>query len=105
LSAAAGTRLHPQGELTIFHAAELKAEWLQALEAAGGALEMDLAGVTELDTAGLQLLMLLKREAAAKGGTLLLHGHSPAVLEVFELLNVAAFFGDPLIMPLQDGAR
>lgn len=102
---AAGTCLHPQGELTIFRAAELKTEWLQALEGAGSALELDLAGVTELDTAGLQLLMVLKREAAAQGRTLRLHGHSPAVLEVFELLNVAAFFGDPLVMPLQDGAR
>jgi hypothetical protein len=25
-------------------------------------------------------------------------GHSPAVLEVFELLNVAAYFGDQLLM-------
>ncbi|HLO96096.1 MAG TPA: STAS domain-containing protein [Burkholderiaceae bacterium] len=97
--------LHLQGELTIFRAAELKGEWLQALEDAQGRLELDLAGVTELDTAGLQLLMMLKREAAARGGVLRLQGHSPAVLEVFELLNVAAFFGDPLIMPLQDGAR
>ncbi|MGM9512848.1 STAS domain-containing protein [Roseateles sp. DB2] len=97
--------LHPQGELTIFRAAELKSEWLQALHDADGTLELDLAGVTELDTAGLQLLMMLKREATAQGRPLRLHGHSPAVLEVFELLNVAAFFGDPLIMPLQDGAR
>jgi hypothetical protein len=28
-----------------------------------------------------------------------LAAHSPAVLEVFELLNVAAFFGDHLVIP------
>ena len=36
--------------------------------------------------------------AAALQRELHLVNHSPPVLEVFELLNVAAFFGDPLIV-------
>ena len=40
-----------------------------------------------------------KRTAAKVGGELQLVAHSPAVLEVFELLNVAAFFGDHLVIP------
>jgi len=88
------------GELTIFRAAELKGELLQALTDAGGALELDLSQVSELDTAGLQLLMLLKKTARQRGCELRLLAHSPAVLEVFELLNVAAYFGDPLVMPV-----
>lgn len=91
------------GELTIFRAAELKDELLQALTRAGqtgGVLELDLSQVSELDTAGLQLLMLLKKTARPRGCELRLLAHSPAVLEVFELLNVAAYFGDPLVMPV-----
>jgi anti-anti-sigma regulatory factor len=42
--------------------------------------------------------MLAKRTAKAVGAELQLIGHSPAVIEVFELLNMAAFFGDPLVI-------
>ena len=54
--------------------------------------------MTEIDTAGVQLLMLAKQEALRQQRELRLVGHSPAVLEVFELLNVAAYFSDPLVM-------
>jgi len=86
------------GELSIYRAAELKPVLLQALAKAEGGLEVDLSAVTEFDTAGLQLLMLAKQQAAALQRELHLVNHSPPVLEVFELLNVAAFFGDPLIV-------
>jgi anti-anti-sigma regulatory factor len=33
-----------------------------------------------------------------RGNGCLLVGHSPAVMEVFELMNVAAYFGDHLVM-------
>jgi anti-anti-sigma regulatory factor len=60
--------------------------------------EIDLSGVTELDCAGVQLLMLAKKTALAQGRDIKLNAHSPAVIEVFELLNVAGYFGDPLVM-------
>jgi len=86
------------GELTIYRAAELKELLLNALAAGSGDLEVDLSGVSEFDSAGLQLLMLAKKTAQQRGRELRLAGHSPAVLEVFELLNVAAHFGDPLVI-------
>ncbi|GAB6042414.1 STAS domain-containing protein [Endothiovibrio diazotrophicus] len=58
--------LRPEGELTIFAAAELKQPLLDALNGAPG-LTLDLSAVEELDTAGLQLLLLLAREARAAG--------------------------------------
>lgn len=82
------------GELTIFRAMELK----PALLAEPAVDEIDLSGVTDLDTAGVQLLMLAKKTALAHNRDVRLVGHSPAVLDVFELLNVAAYFGDPLVM-------
>lgn len=91
------TRLAIAGEMTIYRAAELKSLLLDAVTSHGH-VELDLSEVSELDTAGLQLLMLAKQVARQRRHELRLHGHSPAVLEVFELLNVAAFFGDPLVI-------
>jgi anti-anti-sigma factor len=86
--------LRIEGELTIFRAMELK----PALLPVPPLTDIDLSGVTDIDTAGVQLLMLAKKTALAEGRTLRLLGHSPAVLDVFELLNVAAYFGDHLVM-------
>ena len=89
--------LRIEGELSIYRADELKAALTEPLHV-GVRLVVDLASVSELDTCGLQLLMLAKRTAKMVGAELHLIGHSPAVVEVFELLNMAAFFGDPLVI-------
>lgn len=86
--------LRIDGELTIFRAMELK----PALLAEPPVDEIDLSGVTDLDTAGVQLLMLAKKNALAHQRNVKLVGHSPVVLDVFELLNIAAHFGDHLVM-------
>lgn len=91
------TVLRIEGEMSIYRAAELKQTLLESLDRAGE-LEIDLGAVTELDSAGVQILMLAKRQALATQRKLRLTAHSPAVLEVFELLNLAAFFGDPLVI-------
>jgi anti-sigma B factor antagonist len=90
--------LYPEGEMTIYHATHLKAALLDAL-AQGDEIELDLSAVCELDTSGVQLLMLMKREAVAAGKALKLSGHSPAVIEVFELLGLGGWFGDPQVLP------
>ena len=90
-----------EGELTIFRAMELKPLML----AEPPVTEIDLSGVTDLDTAGVQLLMLAKKTALAQGREVTLIGHSPAVIDVFELLNVAAYFGDHLVMDSRSAAR
>ncbi|MBT3065187.1 lipid asymmetry maintenance protein MlaB [Rhodoferax sp. U11-2br] len=89
----APTVLKIEGELTIFRAAELKPMLLDA----PAVTEVDLSAVTELDTAGLQLLMVAKKAALAQGRELQLTGHSPAVLDVLALLNVAADLGDQTV--------
>lgn len=86
-----------EGELSIYTAAELKPQLYNILQQ-HTALELDLSGVSEIDSAGLQLLIAAKREASDTGTILRLSHHSPAVLEVFDLCNMAAFFGDPLII-------
>lgn len=93
--------LRIEGELTIFRAMELK----PVLLATPPVEEIDLSGVTELDTAGVQLLMLAKKTALAAQRDVKLVAHSPAVMEVFELLNVAAYFGDHLVMESRTACR
>ncbi len=90
-------RLSIDGEMTIYTAAELKGKLLPALQGCTEA-ELDLSRVAEMDTAGLQLLVLLKREAAAAGGRFRFVSHSKDVLEVLDLCNMVGAFGDPVVI-------
>jgi anti-sigma B factor antagonist len=94
----APTLLALDGELTIYRATVLHQTLVAALAAAPNGLAIELAGVTEIDSAGVQLLMAGKRAANGSGRPFTLTEHSAPVLEVFELLDLAAFFGDPLVV-------
>jgi anti-sigma B factor antagonist len=76
-----------EGDLTVQVAAEYKILLLNAL-ADGDEITLDLSGINELDTAGLQLLLLLKREAGQLGRTVRFTEPSPAVLEVLALARL-----------------
>jgi anti-anti-sigma factor len=91
------TRISIDGEMTIYRAADLKVTVLEALRKTR-VLEIDLSGITELDTAGLQVLMLAKQTAAAGQRELRLLQHSPAVMEIFQMLDLVAFFGDAVLI-------
>ncbi|MGZ5071083.1 MAG: STAS domain-containing protein, partial [Methylobacter sp.] len=86
-----------ESELSIYTVLGLKQQLLAAL-AAADELELDLSGVGEFDGASLQLLVAVKREAAAAGKALRIGGHSPAVVELLDLSGLAGFFGDPLLI-------
>lgn len=88
------------GEMTIYTAADMKAR-LMPLLAQCQKLEIDLSQVGEMDSAGLQLLILAKRACADRNGSLHLVGHSPAVLEVLDMCNMTPFFGDPIVISSQ----
>lgn len=88
------------GEMTIYVAAELKASLLPVLDKYQE-IVMDLAGVTEMDTSGLQLLLLAKTEALTHEKILRITEHSPAVLEVLSLCDIESFFGDPVVISSQ----
>ena len=90
-------RISIEGEMTIYRAADLKVTVLEALRKTR-VLEIDLSGITELDTAGLQVLMLAKQSATADKRELRLLQHSPAVMEIFEMLDLVAFFGDAVLI-------
>ena len=84
-------------DMTIYHALEQKQQLMSALETSES-LELDLAQVGEIDTAGLQLLILVKREAARAKKTLKIVAHSPAVRQTIDFCQLTAFFGDPVVI-------
>ncbi len=81
---APATTLHLDGELTIYRAAELK----PLLLGDASALALDLSAVHEIDSAGLQLLLLARRERAA----LRLVAPSTPVRDALALAGLAAAF-------------
>jgi anti-anti-sigma factor len=98
-------RLVLAGELDIQVAAERKVvlmAFVDGIDAplAGAAamdLELDLRAVTELDTAGLQLLLLARRAAAERGLRLVLVEPSPAVLSALGLVGLGPdLAGEPV---------
>ena len=94
-------RLTLLDDMTIYNATAQKQQLLDALQAGDG-LELDLSAVAEIDTAGFQLLLLAKREARHQDKPLLIVAHSPAVREVVDFFNVAADFGDPMLIPARE---
>jgi anti-sigma B factor antagonist len=72
------------GDLTIFSVLDIRDRLNEAFEAADS-VAVDLGGVTEIDTAGLQLMLLAKRKA---GKNVLFRNHSDAVLHLLGLANL-----------------
>lgn len=82
-------------ELTISQAAALRDALVDALCATAGDLQLDLGAVTEIDSAGVQLLLATRRSVAERGATLTLTAASAPVAEA-----LAVFGLDPHLEPL-----
>ena len=89
-----------EDNMTIYEAAEQKTQLLEALKKVKKKeqIEIDLSNVNEMDTAGIQVLLLLKQTAEKGKKIVLLVAHSPASLDVIDRYNLAAYFGDPVII-------
>ena len=84
-------------DMTIYEVIEQKAKLLEVLKG-HQQLEIDLSDVNEMDTAGLQVLLLVKQTANRTDKNVLITAHSPATLDVIDRYNLAAFFGDPVMI-------
>jgi anti-sigma B factor antagonist len=92
-------QLSIKDDMNIYNAESLKETLLGFCHPGTQELQLDLSAVNEIDSAGLQLLLLLKAESQKRGFTLRLVRHSEAVIEVFELLKLGTYFGDPVVIP------
>jgi anti-sigma B factor antagonist len=85
------------GELSIYTASNEKLSLLAFLQSADE-LEVNLSQVSEFDTAGLQVLIVLKQAAIQHQKTLHYVMHSKAVLDVLEMTNMTGIFGDQVVL-------
>jgi anti-anti-sigma factor len=100
--AVAPVQVQLAGELTIYTAAAAKVTLFEAL-AKKADLAIDLSAVTELDTAGLQLLLMASDLNSQAGCSTTLIAPSSAVIEVVELCNVRPLFQfQPSSSPLEE---
>ena len=92
-----GAQIRIDGELTIYTAAESKELLMDALNV-HASFDVNLEAVEEIDTSGLQLLLLMQREAKTLNKPFVLSGLSPAMQDVIGLLNLVD------LAPTQDAA-
>ncbi|WP_108125796.1 STAS domain-containing protein [Saccharospirillum mangrovi] len=90
------SRVLIEGDMTIYTASEIKTPLWEAVQAAP-VVEVDLSQVAELDSAGLQLLVLIKKHLP-DGSKVTFVNHSQVVIDVIELMQLAAYFNDPLVL-------
>lgn len=90
-------QLAVQDEMTIYTVREQKQQLFDNLKSAKE-VQVDLGGVTEIDSAGVQLLMFLKQESISRNIKFSLIHHSQVVVGVLELLNLSKYFGDPIVI-------
>lgn len=89
-------RITISGEMTIYTAGVLREKLVATLDDPRD-LEINLNGVSEIDSAGIQLLMLAKKCRMAKQQKLNLVEHSHEVVDVIENLGLVPYFGDPVL--------
>lgn len=88
-------RLRLEGEVTIYRAAELLVTIRNVVREARSCV-LDLEAVTEIDSAGLQLLLAAKRSAREMGRQIEFVGHSLPVLDAAEVLGLMDELGAPV---------
>lgn len=78
--------------MTIHRAGELRRLLEDALTPSGG-IDVDLSRVSEIDSAGVQLIVAARKQAFADGKEMRIVAHSAAVAEVLELLDLRMCLG------------
>ena len=83
-----GLSLRISGEATIYEAANLHAQLLNDNAGFNKTVQLNLEQVSELDTAGVQLLLMLQREISQLGGTLKLQASNEYVDQVLNVFHL-----------------
>ena len=84
--------LKVQGELSVRSAVEIHEELQNALKAGEGEVVLDLSEVEEMDTAGAQVLVVMRREARLMNKHFSIIAHSPASHNVLETFGLYDYF-------------
>ncbi len=84
------TTLRLSGECTIYHAATARDALLGDSKGFDKTVQLHLEQVSELDTAGVQLLLMLQKAVQAAGGTLHLQASNETVDQVLRIFHLPA---------------
>lgn len=87
-------RLQIAGDMTIYAAVTLKDELFTLVPDCEGDIDLDLSAVSTLDTAGVQIMLMLRRLAQSRGAAFHVRSPSAAVIEVLELCGMQKLIGD-----------
>lgn len=98
------TVLHIERALTVYQYIHLEKKLRAALHDAG-TLQVDLSQVTEIDSTGVQLLVMAKRWAQPRHCQIALLNPSPVAREFLHLCGLDHFFGLPRAEPVRQLRR
>jgi anti-sigma B factor antagonist len=86
--------MHVAGELDMTTADQLTTEASRLIHVDGARkLQVDLSGVSFLDSSGIKALLLCQREYAKGGGEFVVFGAQPLALKVLTVAGVAPILG------------
>jgi anti-sigma B factor antagonist len=89
------TLIFIQDEMTIYNVLEHKDKLYPYLKNEHG-LQVDLSNVSEIDSAGMQLLIFLKYQSDIEKKEITFIEHSESVMEVINIFNFSSFFDVPV---------
>ncbi|GGY62126.1 hypothetical protein GCM10011613_01980 [Cellvibrio zantedeschiae] len=87
-----GTIFNVDGELTIYTVSQAKQTFLDDYENFTSPVALDLRSVSEIDTAGLQLLLFLHKQLSAIGKAVHVSKSNEHVDALLKNLDVASYF-------------
>lgn len=90
------------GDMTIYEAEEIKSLFDKAAKSKGN-ICVNLENVSEIDSAGIQLMISLKKTLIENDREVTFESHTEAVINLFDVFDIATYFGDPIIMDNQSG--
>ena len=90
-----------KGELTIYFAAQTLDAIYDTLNKTDK-IAIDLSGILEADTSGIQALVVIKREAMRRQKTVKYVNHSEIIVRLIDLLGLVGLFGDKIKIPAEN---
>lgn len=93
--------LQPSGRLDANNSERFESEMLEQLNQSPKGMVMDFSDIGYVSSAGLRVVLLAAKKVKAAGGTFVLCGISPAILEVF---RVSGFLSILTVTPDRNAA-
>jgi len=91
------TEIDIPGDMTIYEAGEVRDLFMNALSEKKN-INVNLSNVSEIDSAGIQLMVSLKNNASENDLSVQYRSHSQSVIGLLDLFDMTSYFGDPIVL-------